>query len=190
MLHGQFCGFAEYLTVYKHAGAAVRRYMALAIRVLALPADILALGPRNIVRVANGRRILRFVRGKTGVIVQIEIVTQLAEVIDECLKAQVVHETFVHRRDGKPFTISGIESMFSRYCSKGKANVTDFGLRDLRAKGATDAYRAGRSIRELQHLLGHKSPRTTEIYLKSLVPETVRPHEAAITAVDEFTQKG
>ena len=29
-----------------------------------------------------------------------------------------------------------------------------FGLRDLRAKDATAEYRAGRPIRELQHLLG------------------------------------
>lgn len=60
--------------------------------------------------------------------------------------------------------------------------VRDFGLRDLRAKGATDEYRAGRSIRSLQHLLGHKSQQTTEIYLKSLVPERVRPNERAIVA--------
>jgi site-specific recombinase XerD len=37
-------------------------------------------------------------------------------------------------------------------------------------------------LRELQTLLGHKSIRTTEIYLKSLVPETVRPNERAILA--------
>jgi integrase len=173
---------AEFITVYRKAGLAIRRCMTLGVRTLALPADILALGPRNVVRLADGKRVLRFARGKTGVVVEIEIVGELASVIDECLKAKVVHETFVHRRDGKPFTGNGIRAMFGRYCRATK--VADFGLRDLRAKGATDGYRAGRSIRELQHLLGHKSPRTTEIYLKALVPETVRPHEEAIVGVD------
>lgn len=39
-----------------------------------------------------------------------------------------------------------------------------------------------RLIRELQHLLGHKSVRTTEIYLKELIPETVRPNERPMIA--------
>jgi hypothetical protein len=37
-------------------------------------------------------------------------------------------------------------------------------------------------VRLIQHLLGHRSVRTTEIYLKSLVPETVRPNEVPIVA--------
>jgi integrase len=77
--------------------------------------------------------------------------------------------------------------MFRRYCVGSKERpqespVADFGLRDLRAKGATDEYKAGRSVRELQHLLGHTSVRTTEIYLKGLVAETVRPNERPIVA--------
>ena len=38
-------------------------------------------------------------------------------------------------------------------------------------------YRAHVDIRLIQHLLGHRSVRTTEIYLKSLGPEIVRPNE-------------
>ena len=60
----------------------------------------------------------------------------------------------------------------------------DFGLRDLRAKGATDMYRADRgSIHKIQALLGHKSVQTTEIYLKGLVSEIVRPNEVPIIAL-------
>ena len=76
--------------------------------------------------------------------------------------------------------MDGIGAMFRRYCKDAK--VADFGLRDLRAKGATDEYRAGRPLRELQHLLGHRSQQTTEIYIKSLVPETVRPNERPVIA--------
>ena len=63
-----------------------------------------------------------------------------------------------------------------------ESKVADFGLRDLRAKGATEMYRTGVDVRLIQHLLGHRSVRTTEIYLKSLVPERVRPNEVPIVA--------
>jgi integrase len=67
------------------------------------------------------------------------------------------------------YTTDGLTSMFRPHCIAAK--VSDFGLRDLRAKGATDEYRAGRPMRGFQHLLGHKSVRTSEIYLKALIPE-------------------
>src|SRR5207247_597710 len=57
----------EYLAVFAIAGAAVRRAMALAVR--------------------SGERVLRFSRGKTRVVVEIEIVGELAKIIDECLAA-------------------------------------------------------------------------------------------------------
>lgn len=46
----------------RKAAAAVRRCMTLAVRTLALPADVLALGPRNVVRLANGNCTLRSAR--------------------------------------------------------------------------------------------------------------------------------
>ena len=70
--------------------------------------------------------------------------------------------------------------MFRRHCVA--AGVADFGLRDLRAKGATEMYRAGVEARTIQHLLGHKSVRTTEVYLKELLPEIVRPNERPMVA--------
>lgn len=177
----------EFLTVYKRAGTAVKLAMQLALRTLALPGDILRMGPANIIRLDDGRRVFRFARGKTNVPVEIEIVGELAKLIDAHLAAPVVFATFVHRRDGKPFTVGGIGAMFRRHAVGTKKRpasprVADFGLRDLRAKGATEEYRNGRPIREIQALLGHKSSKTTEIYLKQLVPETVRPNERAIIA--------
>jgi integrase len=152
--------------------------MALAIRTLALPADVLAMGAREIVRLANGERILRFARGKTGIRVEVELVGEFATVIDEALAENVVHPTVVHRRDGKPYTRDGIAAMFRRHCVEAK--VADFGLRDLRAKGATDMFRAKIPIGTIQLLLGHASVQTTEIYLKELIPQSVRPNETAI----------
>ena len=46
--------------------------------------------------------------------------------------------------------------------------------RKICAKGATDEYRTGRPLRELQHLLGHKSVKTTEIYLKDWLLASLR----------------
>lgn len=172
----------EYLAVFAKAIPSVRRAMVLAVRTLAQPTDVLALGPRNIIRSAAGDRVLRFQRGKTGVWVEVAVVGELAQVIDEALAASVVRATFVHREDGGAYTVDGVGAMFRRYCSEEKANVRDFGLRDLRAKGATDMYRANIDIRHIQKLLGHKSVQTTEIYLKSLIPETVRPNEVPIVA--------
>jgi integrase len=91
-----------------------------------------------------------------------------------------------HRReDGKRYTVDGIGAMFRRYCVGTKdrpvdPKYPDFGLRDLRAKGATDMYRADRGIRKIQALLAHKSVQTTEIYLKGLISEIVRPNEVPI----------
>jgi len=72
--------------------------------------------------------------------------------------------------------------MFRRYCGPDTANVQDFSLRDIRAKGATDMVRRGVDIRRVQHLLGHASVRTTEIYIKGLLSTTVRPKETPIIA--------
>lgn len=172
----------EYLEVYGVSIASVRRAMVLALRTLAIPADLLALGPRNLVRQPDGTRVLRFQRGKTGVWVEVKVQGELAQLVDEALAAPVVRATFVHTASGDPYTRDGIGAMFRRYCDKKHANVADFGLRDLRAKGATDMYRAGMPIRHIQRLLGHKSVLTTEIYLKSLIPEAVAPNETAVIA--------
>jgi integrase len=43
-------------------------------------------------------------------------------------------------------------------------------------------WRRGIDIPRVQHLLGHASVRTTEIYIKGLLPTTVRPNETPIIA--------
>jgi integrase len=171
----------EYLAVRSVAGASVRLAMVLAVRTLGLPADVLRLGMRNVVRYDDGRRTLRFRRGKTNVQVEVEIVGDLEDVLAPYLMTPTLHPTFVRREDGKPYTVDGIGAMFRR--CRVKAQVADFGLRDLRAKGATDMYRAdSTSIRRIQLLLGHKSVQTTEIYIKGLLTEIVKPNERPIVA--------
>jgi integrase len=163
--------------------------MVLCVRTLGLPGDVLRLGTRNVVKHANGRCTLRFRRGKTNVQVEIDIVGDLAEALAPFLDRPTAHPSFVRREDGKPYTVSGIGAMFRRYCVGSKEypvqpTYPDFGLRDLRAKGAADMYRSDPSaIRKIQVLLGHKSVQTTEIYLKGLLSEIVRPNEVPILAL-------
>lgn len=171
---------AEYLKVRNAAGPSTRLAMALAVRTLGLPADVLRMGRRNVVKYADGRRTLRFRRGKTGIQVEVEIVGELAVALEPLLDS--IHPTFVRREDGKAYTVDGIGAMFRRYCDAKHADVSDFGLRDLRAKGATDMYRAGIDLRVIQRLLGHKSVQTTEIYIKQLLTEIVQPNMQPIIA--------
>jgi len=172
---------SEYQKVYAIASASVRLAMVLAVRTLGLNADVFAFGPRNVIRYPDGKQTLRFVRGKTQVKVEIEIVGELAAALEPFLASPSLHPTFIRTRKGLPYTVNGLGSMFRRHCVT--AGVSDFGIRDLRAKGATDMYRAGVNIRQIQHLLGHKSVQTTEIYIKGLLAEIVRPNEQPIIAV-------
>jgi integrase len=86
-----------------------------------------------------------------------------------------------HRQLGK-LASRHTNNSVSVVCYRGDGNEEDFGLRDLRAKRATDMVRRGIGIRRVHHLLGHASVRTTEIYIKGLLPTTVQPNETPIIA--------
>ena len=90
------------------------------------------MGQRNVVKYDDGRRTLRFRRGKTNVQVEIEIeiVGELAAALEPFLEAPTLHPTFIRRPDDKPYSVDGISSMFRRHVVA--AGVSDFGLRDLR----------------------------------------------------------
>ncbi|MBC3919754.1 tyrosine-type recombinase/integrase [Undibacterium sp. CY18W] len=64
--------------------------------------------------------------------------------------------------------------MFGRYVRK--EDLTNFGMYDLKGKGATDMYRSGTPIERIQHLLGHESVTTTEIYIKARLPDVSMPN--------------
>ncbi len=64
--------------------------------------------------------------------------------------------------------------MFGRYVRK--AGLTDFGMYDLKGKGATDMLRSGVPIERIQQLLGHESVTTTEIYIKARLPDIAMPN--------------
>jgi len=49
-----------------------------------------------------------------------------------------------------------------------KAHVAEFGYHGIRHMVATKLYKEGHSVAQIQQLLRHESPQTTEIYLRSL----------------------
>lgn len=119
-------------------------------------------------------RVMRIKQGKTGKTVDIILAGDLEKMIDDHLAAKTVWPTFVHTRACKKYTYSGLVAMFRRYVAK--AGLTDFGMYDLKGKGATDMYRAGTPLERIQHLLGHDSVITTEVYLKARLPDIAMPN--------------
>ena len=136
----RFITHDEYLPVREAVGASVKLAMVLAVRTLAAPADVLCVGLRNLVKRDGRAPTRRWRRGKTNIQVEVEITGDLATAVEPFLANPSLHPSFVRRKDGKPYMVDGIGAMFRRHVPApcGRANVKDFGLRDLRAKGATD----------------------------------------------------
>jgi site-specific recombinase XerD len=167
----------EFQAVYALAADSVKILMTLIYRTGQRPEDLIKSGPADIHEIEHqGQqiRVLRVRQGKTGKTVDIVITGELEGVIDAHLSAGSVWPTFVHTQQGKPYSYSGLISMFSRYVEKAK--LSNFGIYDLKAKGATDMYRSGVPLERIQHLLGHESIRTTEIYIKARLPDVSMPN--------------
>jgi integrase len=174
----------EYQAVYGCAESSVQRLMTLIYRTCQRPEDLIKIGAANIKRIEHqGKevRVLRVQQAKTGKTVDIILAGDLLHLVDTHLNAQTVWPTFVHTRAGKKYTYSGLVAMFTRYVKK--VNLTNFGMYDLKGKGATDMYRAGVPIEQIQQLLGHESITTTEIYIKARLPDISMPN------MREMTQK-
>jgi len=70
----------------------------------------------------------------------------------------------VHNLEGSPYTAHGVGTAWER--ARKRAGIEDATLKDLRAKHATDAKKAGYSIEEIQGSLAHEDTGTTRVYLK------------------------
>lgn len=177
----------EYQTVLAKAELSVKRMMTLIYRTCQRPEDLLKAGISNVKKVQHeGRevRVLRISQGKTGKTVDIVLIGDLEKLVDDHMCESTVWPTFVHTRAGKKYTYSGIAAMFRRYVRK--TGLSDFGLYDIKGKGATDMYRAGVSLERIQHLLGHDSVTTTEIYIKARLPDVAMPNMREIPGLPSF----
>ena len=180
---------AEYQDVWAQAGSSVRLLMALTYRTLQRPESDVIHWDTTVLAMDEAQRVIRFRQGKTRKTMQIAVDAELNELIRQSLgEVPKLRQPLVRTRDGQPYSYDGISAMLKR--SIGKANaerkacgidaMPSFGFRDLKGKGATDMWRSGVPIEEIQALCGHEDKTTTEIYVKARWRETVQPNRVAM----------
>lgn len=115
--------------------------------------------------------VIHFVPSKTedssGVAVDWPITPEIAAVLDRARSLGKVKSMYViHALDGQPYGTTAVRSAWDR--ANERAGLTDEGYttKDIRAKAATDAKRAGYDLDEIMTGLAHTDAKTTEIYLK------------------------
>lgn len=127
-------------------------------------------------QIADGR--IRIKPGKTkktsGLAVDITITPEIAEVVARAravkFKYGLISPYLFPTKKGTPYARSSLSSMWDR--AKERIGMTDdVVFRDIRALGATDAVRAGEDKKNVQRRLVHTSSKTTDIYIKEIIPE-------------------
>lgn len=118
--------------------------------------------------------VIHFLPSKTedssGAAVDWPITPEIAAVLDRVRELDGVQRIgklpVIHALDGKPYGATAVRSAWDRACER--AGLTDAGytVKDIRAKAATDAKRAGYDLDEIMTALAHTDTKTTEIYLK------------------------
>lgn len=114
---------------------------------------------------------IRFVQQKTGVELVVAWTPELRAAVEraKALTRNVVTPTLFWGRSGPPQYVH-VQRAFQRAAEA--AGVADVRLHDLRALAATEAKAQGL---DPTALLGHKSARTTDIYLRDKTPKVVTP---------------
>lgn len=180
----------EYREVWEHATLSTRLLMEITYRSLQRPeSDIIRWDTTVLTRSAEGTRVLRFRQGKTGKTMQIEIDPALDALITQSLgDVRQLRQPLIRTLKGERYTYDGISTMLKKAiakanqarAAKGVPPIASFGFRDLKGKGATDMWRAGVPLEEIQALCGHEDKTTTEIYVKARWHETVTPNRVAM----------
>lgn len=166
----------EYVRVLTLCGPAERAWGEMMYQTLQRPSDILAWTKKTIVD-EGAERYLVFRQSKTGKHMKIRVSPTLQASLDALAAERpgVKSLYLIPREDGKPYTETGIASMFRR--ATVEAGVDDFAPYDLKAKAATDMHEAGVPMQTICDLCGHDSVRTTEIYIKRHQRKTVEPNQ-------------
>lgn len=180
----------EYRIVHAGSGRQIQLLMDLTYRTLQRPeSDILKWTAANVTRDENGDRVIKHRQHKTGVLLKIKLTPDLAKLVDRAIgDVPVLHQPVVHNREGEAYTYSGIHSMLTaqirrinmKRAEKKLPPIPSFGFRDLKGKGATDMWRAGVPIEQIQLLCGHADKATTEKYIKARWSETASPNQVSM----------
>lgn len=166
--------------VWQAADAPVRDALDLAYLTGQRPADVLAM---SLIDIRDGVLIVQ--QGKTDKKIRIEIIGQLAtliERIEERKKAHKVHTlALICTEKGRALTECALRNRFDKARAvAAKANpamrddILAFQFRDLRAKAGTDKQESG-GMREAQMQLGHSNMKMTEHYVRARRGEKVTP---------------
>jgi len=179
----------EYLAVWEEASRSVRLMMALSYRTLQRPESDIILWDSSIIVRREGAKMLKFRQHKTGQ----EMLIRVTPEIDELLPGDEgnvtrLREPLVQRLDGTHYTYTGLYGMLQdaravaneRRAARKLPPIPSFGFRDLKGKGATDMWREGTPIEQIQALCGHRTKTTTERYVKQRWREAVQPNQRQI----------
>jgi len=102
----------------------------------------------------------------SGMTVFVPMTAAIREVLDRVKSIRKMRSMYViHTEHGQPYTAHGIGSAFERACERAKVSVVT--LKDIRAKAATDAKKAGYSMEELQVALAQTDQSTTKGYVRT-----------------------
>jgi integrase len=116
----------------------------------------------------------------SGKVLDIVITPEIQAIIDKARAIkkgyEVISPYLFPSRKGTPYTKSGLFSMWDRARDRlgiDKDSPPDqrIQFRDLRALGATDAARTGEEKDEIRKRLVHTTTKTSEIYIKDVIPE-------------------
>jgi integrase len=119
---------------------------------------------------------------KTRAKLAIEIGADLQAVIDKARQGGKIRSLYlVSNLHARPYTKDGFESMFAR--AREKSGIKDFHFHDIRGKVATDMEEMETHVRDIQSLLGHKTQKQTEDYIKA---KRVKKTKSATRVVDNI----
>ncbi len=160
----------EYEAAYEMMPPMVKCAMDLAVLTSLRPADLLGLERSNLTDEG-----IHIDTRKTGKRLIIQWSEELRRVVKRALSLPPhIRQPLISNRRGKPYTVSGYNSIWYRWMRKAVADkdnplTESFQFRDLRAKSASDDRLESATAR-----LGHSDPRLTEnIYRRK--PTIVRP---------------
>lgn len=163
---------AEFKAIRAKADPVTQNAMDLAYLTGQRPADVRRM---SLADIKDGALEVR--QGKTGALVRIDVVGELAEVVArikaEAAGRKVASMMMLANKSGKVIGLNALSRRF-RAAVEG-AGLSGIHLRDLRAKAATDKAEASGSMMEAQRQLGHTNVTMTQHYVRQRRGEKVTP---------------
>lgn len=163
---------ADYFAIMDKADDVLRDAMELAYLTGQRPADTLKMTVQD---VRDG--VIHVRQNKTGAMEEIEVVGELAAVIERIKRRNGVYKIACARlivnASGRPFGVNALSRRFRKAADAAGFPALQF--RDLRAKAATDKLARSGDVTQAQRLLGHSSVRMTEAYIRSRKGHRITP---------------